>query len=157
MRCSAALNWRSPPRLSLWRSLRPELAGIGAAPAWRGKGPPGFESAAGAGPAVGGEGPAGLEALGTGGPADQRRGRQCPAAFELQQLGPVVGDELLDLALELVSSAGVLADAAQLVARDTDPRALGQSPQAPVDAVKPCHMAQRAGRDLRLELVVELQ
>lgn len=39
MRCSAQLSWRSPPRLSRWRSRRPEDAGIGAAPAWRAKCP----------------------------------------------------------------------------------------------------------------------
>lgn len=31
MVCSARLAWRSPPRLSRWRSVRPEEAGTGAA------------------------------------------------------------------------------------------------------------------------------
>ena len=31
--CSARLHWRSPARLSRWRTVAPLLAGIGAAPA----------------------------------------------------------------------------------------------------------------------------
>lgn len=82
---SARLSWRSPDLLRRWRVVKPDEAGIGAAP----------EKAANAAsernrPGVG--------------PADEDLGSADRAdAWQIQQLGSGGGDELADVTLEIVS------------------------------------------------------
>jgi hypothetical protein len=128
------LSWLTPPRLSLACVVRPDQAGIGAAPARRAKCP-----------SVG-------EAGRAGGVTDQGRGRD--------RADPVLGENVRlqhgDRCFELALSSHVLSDAAQLVARDPDSRGLRQLRQSPGDALDPALAVQRPGRELGLQVGVKL-
>ncbi len=103
------------------------------------------EAGIGSGAGLTREVPVCLKALRAGGPADQRRGRQGSAPFEVKQLGAQRDGQRLDLALEVVGGPRQLADAAQLVARYPGTRRLIEAAQAPIDAVKPHHAVQATG------------
>src|SRR5215212_7076335 len=83
----AALIWRLPPRSSRWRSVRPELAGIGAMPA-----------------ALASWG-VGCETVGAGDLADELGRGQRSAAGLGDQLQRQCGHQLCDLGLERLIAA----------------------------------------------------
>jgi hypothetical protein len=109
------------------------------------------------GPALAGEVLVGREALGAGGATDDRGGRDHAAAFQRKQAGPLVSDQALELALERLDGAGEFPDATQFIARDPHARGLLQRAQAPRDPIQPHGTVERAGRDLCLQLGVELE
>ena len=101
MRHKALLAWRSPPRLSRWRWVRPEDAGIGG------------------GAAQVGEGGLGAQPLGVVAGGDQQLpGGVDPDPGQGDQGGRDRGDQVLELGVELVELGLELLPAA------------GQGPQA---------------------------
>jgi len=108
MMCRARLSWRSPPRCSRWRLVLPELAGIGAVPAWRD------------------EARVGREPLGAGGVADDDRGGDRAAAMLGEQLRAVSLDQRLELGEQLAFLVVDLADPLEDHAGDPDLWAAGK-------------------------------
>src|SRR3954454_9798983 len=88
----------------------------------------------------------GGEPVGAGDLADELGGGQRPEARLGKQLWRDVGDELGDLGLERLERGGELADAAQLVAGDTNARRLFGAREPPGDARAPGAVKQRAAR-----------
>ncbi len=92
MTCRARLSWRSPQRLSRWRTVWPEEAGIGATPARHGERGV-VAAAAGVGPGAEHDGgddraDAGLvEQVGSPGPHDRQDRRLVVGGFGLQGAG----------------------------------------------------------------------
>ncbi len=120
----AWLSWRLPSGSRRWRSVRPELTGIGAQA-------PSHASCA--------------SLLNRSIPdlADQLRGDQRPDAGFGQQLGRHLAHEVGELGLQRVDRAGELADAADHVGGDPDPHGRLGSLQPPRDLHLPAGADQR--------------
>ena len=128
----AALIWRLPPRSRRWRSVRPELTGIGARPAARASLASVAKRAA---PAIS---PTSFAAV------------SGPNPGSIEQLRRDLADELGDLGFQRVDRLGQLAQTAQLVAGDPDAHRLLGARQAPRDARAPLAVEQRAAGQLEL-------
>src|SRR5438105_10829532 len=128
----AALIWRLPPRSSRWRSVRPELTGMGAKPAARAS----FASLAKrAAPAIS---PTGLAAVSGPKPGSSSScGATCATRSAISASSALIA---------WVSSP----QPAQLVAGDANAHRLLGARETPRDARAPLAVEQRAARQLKL-------
>src|SRR5580704_14467747 len=107
----ARLSWRSPPRCSRWRLVFPELAGIGAVPAWRAK-------------------HASVAKRCAGSVADDDRRGDWPASVLGEQLRAVSFDQRFEFCEELAFLAVDLADPLEDRAGDPELRAAAEVARA---------------------------
>ena len=134
MMCSARLSWRSPPRCSRWRFVLPELAGIGAVPAWRAK-----HASVG-------------KRLGGGGVSDDDRGGDRTAAALGEPLRAVSFDQRLELGQQRLLLLADLADPLEGRLRNAKLWAAGQLPELAGEPRPDAWAFQPGGPELRLEL-----